>query len=277
MSLLRTRWAAVGAAVAVTLGAGGVVAADALSAGERVVFVPITPCRILDTRPTDQVGPRSTPLGANDTYTVTGRGPTGACDLPTSAAALSLNMTAVGATASSFLTVWAADAPRPAASSLNPSPGGPPTPNAVAVDLSADGRFSIYNLAGTVHVLADVNGYYVDHDHDDRYHTKAETGARIVATGFFNAGTAIINELRTSAGVTVTASIPQAGRTTLVVTGADTADTPLVLVTPHGVQQRTCNTRLLQTTSATVMTVTVECFDGAGAPTDTPFTFLVVD
>ena len=42
----RARWAAIGAAVAVTIGAGGIMSASAsIDSGERTVFVPITPCR----------------------------------------------------------------------------------------------------------------------------------------------------------------------------------------------------------------------------------------
>ena len=36
-------------------------------------------------------------------------------------------------------------------------------------DLSATGFVSVYNANGSVDVLADVVGYYVDHNHDDRY------------------------------------------------------------------------------------------------------------
>ncbi|MBI5088415.1 MAG: hypothetical protein HZB15_06010, partial [Actinobacteria bacterium] len=43
--------------------------------------------------------------------------------------------------------------------------------------LSAGGQFSVFNLAGTVDVIIDVNGYYVDHDHDDRYYTKQQSDA----------------------------------------------------------------------------------------------------
>ena len=52
---------------------------------------------------------------------------------------------------------------RPSASSLNPSPGQPPTPNAVNTQLSSGGEFSIFNRAGSVDVIVDINGYYTDH------------------------------------------------------------------------------------------------------------------
>ena len=48
-SRLRTRWAAIGAAVAVTLGAGGLTMVSA-SGSPASRFVAITPERILDTR-----------------------------------------------------------------------------------------------------------------------------------------------------------------------------------------------------------------------------------
>lgn len=184
-SLLRTRWAAVGAAVAITLGAGGIGYAGAtVTSGERTVFVPITPCRIMDTRPNFQVGPRATPLGSNETYSVTGVGASGtecAGDLPADALGLVLNVTALGATLPTFITIYPTGETRPNTSSLNPSPGQPPTPNAVTTSLGTGNQFSVYNRHGNVHVLADVVGYYAHHNHDDRYYTKSEADTAFLA------------------------------------------------------------------------------------------------
>jgi hypothetical protein len=181
MSLLRTRWAAVGAAVAVALGAGGIGLVSATSPADAVTFVPITACRVLDTRldPDFNVGPKTTPLGPGETHTVAAAD--GECDgkVPSSATALSLNVTTVDATQLTFLTVWESGQPQPNASSLNPAPGQPPTPNAVTTGIDGSGEFDIYNFQGTVHTIADINGYYVDHRHDDRYYTKAQIDARI--------------------------------------------------------------------------------------------------
>src|SRR5262245_39870633 len=66
---LRGRWSALGAAVAVTLGFGGLLTASAAGSTGASSFVPITPCRLLDTRAGDAVGPRSEPLHVGDTYT----------------------------------------------------------------------------------------------------------------------------------------------------------------------------------------------------------------
>ena len=170
----RARWAAIGAAVAVTVGAGGIMSASAsVGTGERTVFVPITPCRVTDTRQAPETrGPRSTPLGPNESYTVQITGTNGDCTIPGDAVGVALNVTAVHPTAASYLTVYPSDAPQPLSSNLNFINGQEPVPNAVTSDLSADGKVSFYNHVGTVDVVADIMGYYADHNHDDRYYTK---------------------------------------------------------------------------------------------------------
>jgi len=148
------------------------------------VFVPITPCRVLDTRAGSAVATRQTPLGAGETYTQNAHGNNGLCTgIPTDATALSLNVTAINATvAGTYLTIWPTGAPLPDASSLNPVPGQPPTPNAVVTDISPGGQFNIFNFSGTVNLLVDINGYYVDHNHDDRYYTRAQIDVRAPLT-----------------------------------------------------------------------------------------------
>jgi len=176
----RSRWAAIGAAIAITLGAGGIGVTQALTeSGEKAIYSPIEPCRLVDTRPPpDRVGPRVVPLGADETYTLSGWDDVGGCALPSDTTALSLNVTAVNATQPTFITLYPADAPaRPLASNLNPVPGAPPTPNAVTVGLDATGGFDIYNKQGSVDIIIDVVGVYEDHNHDDRYYTKAEVDA----------------------------------------------------------------------------------------------------
>ncbi len=174
---LRTRWAAIGAAVAITLGAAGLgglnIANADVSEGDRPVFIPINPCRLVDTRPGDlTVGPRATPIGAEETITVTAHGTNGECTgtstIPTDALSLSLNVTAVDPTSNTFLTFWG-DGPNPGTSNLNPRAGGGPTPNAVNTPLSSAGTFNIFNERGNVNVIVDVNGYYANHNHDDKY------------------------------------------------------------------------------------------------------------
>ena len=132
--------------------------------------MPITPCRLLDTRPgADNVGPRSTPIGAGEEYVVQARGVQGDCDLPAGASGIVTNVTAVGASSKTNVRLYPAGAATPTTSNLNPSPGERPTPNAVTTDLDAAGEFAIFNSRGTVDLFVDVVGYYEDHNHDDRY------------------------------------------------------------------------------------------------------------
>lgn len=179
-ALTRSRWAAAGAALAITLGCGGLMTASAdVSSGERSAFVPIAPCRVIDTRPApDTVGPRTSPLGPGEALAVTIRGSNGACTIPADAIGVNVNLAAISPTADSFLTLYPTDAARPLAANLNVIGGQAPVSNAATVRLGADGALAVYNLAGSVHVAIDITGYYVGHDHDDRYYTKDQTYTR---------------------------------------------------------------------------------------------------
>jgi hypothetical protein len=163
-------------------GAGGLLTASAtIGAGERAVFVPITPCRWIDTRPTETVGSRSMPLGPGDTFITAARGAVGNCNIPAGAVGLVLNVAVVQPSGSSFLTVFPGDATRPLAASVNWIGGQPPLSNAVTTDIGGDGRVAFFNLAGTVHIAVDVVGYFEDHHHDDRYYTESEVDTRLAA------------------------------------------------------------------------------------------------
>ncbi len=127
------------------------------------VFVPIVPCRLADTRAgTDNVGTRSTAVGPAQTVPFAVWGANGNCAIPNTATAIATNVTAVGPTADSYLTVFPADAnPRPTASNLNVTSISPPTPNQVTVALSAAGSIAVYNNGGNVNVIIDIVGYYI--------------------------------------------------------------------------------------------------------------------
>jgi predicted regulator of Ras-like GTPase activity (Roadblock/LC7/MglB family) len=147
--------------------------------GPRNVYVAIAPCRLFDTRAgADNIGPRNTPLSTADTFTAQVTGTNGNCTIPANAVAIVTNVTAVSPTASSFITVYPADlATRPTASNLNVSANQAPQPNLVTTTLSATGAISVYNHLGTVDLIADITGYYTDHNHDDRYYTKPQADA----------------------------------------------------------------------------------------------------
>ena len=158
---VRSRWAAAGATLALTMGAGGVLTSSAAGSPNASSFVPITPCRLFDTRTTpDTVGTRAFPLGPRDTFVAQVIGSNGNCVIPAHATAASMNVTIIVPSSSSFLTVYPSDKPRPLASNLNWVANQSPTPNAVTVALSADGRASFYNLSGTVDLAVDIVGFY---------------------------------------------------------------------------------------------------------------------
>ncbi|MGL5825494.1 MAG: hypothetical protein ACRCYU_11880 [Nocardioides sp.] len=113
------------------------------------------PARTLDTRygtgaPTGQVGP-----GGSITVQVTGR-----AGVPTSGvSAVVVNLTAVGGSTNSFLTAHPDGTTRPGVSNLNFA-AGETVANAAIVKVSPGGAIKVYNSTGSVHVLADVTGFY---------------------------------------------------------------------------------------------------------------------
>ncbi|MFB9440047.1 FlgD immunoglobulin-like domain containing protein [Streptomyces showdoensis] len=107
-------------------------------------YKPVTPARLMDTR-------TGAPLGAGGTVSLP-------IDRP-GATAVVLNVTATGATAGSFVSVYPYGTQRTAASNLNFT-AGQTVPNLVVVPVK-DGKVTFYNRAGSVHLLADIAGYYV--------------------------------------------------------------------------------------------------------------------
>ena len=174
---LRTRWAAIGAACAVTLGGGtlGIVQAS-VSSGDRAVYVPISPVRVLDTR-------AGTPI-SNGTLKVVVEGninlPSGSTQVvvPVDASAVALNITVTEGQKNGqygFVTAFPCTADTdtpPNASSLN-FESNVDIANAMNVTTSANGSICLY-VYGTADLIVDIAGYYTDHNHDDRYYTETE-------------------------------------------------------------------------------------------------------
>lgn len=168
-SMWRSRWAAIGAAVAVTLGFGTFGIANAtVSTGDRAIFVPITPCRLLDTRGGARVGPRGIPITAGEEFRAQVWGANGDCTISASASAVVLNVTAVAPTSAGFITVWPSDVGRPNSSNLN-FPAGFTIPNQVTSRIGSDGGVKFFTTADSTELIADVVGYYEHHNHNDLY------------------------------------------------------------------------------------------------------------
>jgi hypothetical protein len=75
--------------------------------------------------------------------------------------AVVLNVTAVGGTASSFVIVYPDGQARPGTSNLDFAKGQT-IANLVVVPVGADGKVDFYNDAGSVNLVADLDGYYVN-------------------------------------------------------------------------------------------------------------------
>ena len=156
MSINRSRWAALGAAVAVTAGAGGIGFVQAASESSASAFVSMTQCRMLDTRTDGAIGS----LGAGETISLKARGLVGDCEIPENATGLSVNIAAVNPSSKTFVSAYPTGADRPESSVLNVVEGVTIS-NGVDVTLAADGSFDIYNHTGTIDLLVDLSGVYV--------------------------------------------------------------------------------------------------------------------
>ncbi|MBL8214339.1 MAG: PQQ-dependent sugar dehydrogenase [Bryobacterales bacterium] len=119
-------------------------------------FVPVAPCRVMDTRDPARSGSYGPPTLAAGAARVVRLAQT--CGLPT-AAAYSLNITVVPRGTLGFLTIYPSDRDRPLASTLN-SPAGQIIANAALVRSSPNGEVSIY-VTDAADVILDVNGYFV--------------------------------------------------------------------------------------------------------------------
>ncbi len=120
-------------------------------------LVSIVPTRLLDTRSGMGMGMGiGSPIGAASSISLTIAGSNG---IPADAVAAVLNVTAVGATSASYLTVWPTGIDRPGTSSLNVR-GGDVVPNLVIAKLGIGGSLDVYNNAGAVHCVVDIVGYF---------------------------------------------------------------------------------------------------------------------
>ena len=117
-------------------------------------FTPLSPERILDTR--SPLGGRQGVLGPSQELTLVVRGKAG---ISSTAKAVMVTITAVDASAPTYLTAWPSGEARPNASVLNPMPDRPSSTQ-ITAKVGADGAVRFYNAAGTVHLLVDVAGSF---------------------------------------------------------------------------------------------------------------------
>ena len=142
----------------------GYVSGNSSSPSPAGLFKPSTPARVLDTR--NNIGGYSRPISAGQTIAVTVASP--------GQEAVVLNVTATNPTAAGYLTIWPHGAQRPLVSNLNFLPGQT-IANRVMVKVDSTGSVDIFSPAGSVDVIADVNGSFTSA-------AGAVTGARFQGT-----------------------------------------------------------------------------------------------
>jgi uncharacterized repeat protein (TIGR03803 family) len=119
--------------------------------GHGIQLTPVTPCRLIDTRQTG--GPIQ--AGTSRSFTVP---QLGGCDIPTTAAAYSLNVTVAPHGALGYLTIWPTGEAQPVVSTMN-SPDGRIKANAAIVPAGSQGAVSVY-VSNTTDVILDIDGYF---------------------------------------------------------------------------------------------------------------------
>jgi hypothetical protein len=129
-----------------------------VSAGTPSRFVPVTPCRVVDTRAgqgtSGAFGPPAMPGGATRDFPIAG----GGCPVPATALAYALNVTVVPSRPLGYLSIWPTGRTQPVVSTLN-SPGGGIVANAAIVPAGTNGAISVY-VTDATEVIVDINGYF---------------------------------------------------------------------------------------------------------------------
>jgi hypothetical protein len=118
-------------------------------------FVAITPCRVVDTRnATGDLGGPILLAGTRDFPILSG-----SCNIPNTAVAYSLNVTAIPTTHLSYLTIYATGQDQPATSTLNDDTGTI-VANEVTVSAGTSGSVTVY-VTDETNVVLDIDGYFI--------------------------------------------------------------------------------------------------------------------
>ena len=140
-------------------------------------FVPVTPCRVLDTRgPAGPFGGPAIPFDSARVVAV----PQSACGIPANAVAYALNITVVPPGPLIYLTLWPTGQPQPLVSTLN-SFDGRVLANAAIVPAGDNGAISVF-VSNTTDVIIDINGYFATADTPNSLAFYTVTPCRVVDT-----------------------------------------------------------------------------------------------
>ena len=168
MSAIRTRWAAIGAAVAVSIGGGGLFMAQAADSTSDSAYHPVTPVRVLDTRTSGAITNGATKLKVEGTInTLNADGTTTSQEVvPSSASAVAINVTVTKGTKNGdygFVKAYPCSATtdaEPNASAIN-FENNVDIANALNVTTSSTGEICL-SVYGSANLIVDVAGYYDD-------------------------------------------------------------------------------------------------------------------
>ena len=131
----------------------------AITASSGLQFIPVAPCRVVDTRNgPGMFGGPALAGGTQRDFPL----PQGSCGLPATAAAYALNVTVVPDGSLNYLTIWATGGSQPVVSTLN-SYDGRIKANAAIVPAGVGEAVSVY-ATNTTEVILDVTGYFAAPD-----------------------------------------------------------------------------------------------------------------
>jgi hypothetical protein len=140
------------------------VSSAAVTANPELLYVAITPCRIVDTR--GAVGPFSS--GQTRNYYVGGTfgfapqgGRSGGCGIPEGAQAVAAVVTAVSPAHAGYVRAWPAGSAEPGATLLNYATNNIGIGGQVKLRSGAGTDMSVKNYGGPTQIVIDVNGYYI--------------------------------------------------------------------------------------------------------------------
>lgn len=124
-------------------------------------FVPLTPCRVVDTRKNDQFSGGTLQGNTSRSWALPNSPYLSSCGvtIPSSAAAYSLNVTAVPKKTLSYLTAWPTGLTQPVISTLN-SYDGRVKANAAILPAGTGEAVSVY-VTDTSDVILDIDGYFI--------------------------------------------------------------------------------------------------------------------
>lgn len=141
--------------------------------GADLVYTPITPCRILDTRvvsggPGPRTSGTTTAFNAVAASFVSQGGSATNCNIPAGAAAMAGTFAMLSATSLGYVGMWAVDSPQPTAATglFNPSTqqslnsSSAIVPLCTAAGCTAGKQFNVFVAGSAIDVTFDVTGYF---------------------------------------------------------------------------------------------------------------------